>query len=78
MNFPIQIKSDLYNSAKLVANQEERTISQQIHYWAYVGRTCIDNPDLPVSFVVDSLESLKSKEDETENFYRDVKRNKKS
>jgi len=78
MNFPIQIKSDLYNSAKLEATQKERTVSQQIQYWAYVGRACLDNPDLPVSFVIDSLESLKSKEDEMENFYRDVKRNKKS
>jgi hypothetical protein len=70
MNFPIKLKSDLYNSAKLAAKREERTVSQQIQYWAYVGRTCIDNPDLPINFIIDSLESLKTKDDEAELFIR--------
>jgi len=70
MNFPIRIKSDLYNSAKLLAGQEERTVSQQIQYWANVGRARIDNPDLPVNFVVDSLESLKSNDAEIKLFTR--------
>jgi hypothetical protein len=70
MNFPIRIKSDLYNSAKLAAKQEERTVSQQIQYWANVGRACIDNPDLPVNFVVDSLGSLKSNDVEIILFSR--------
>jgi hypothetical protein len=70
MNFPIRIKSDLYNSAKLAAKREERTVSQQIQYWANVGRACIDNPDLPVNFVVDSLESLKSNDVEIKLFTR--------
>ncbi len=70
MNFPIKIKSDLYNSAKLAAKREERTVSQQIQYWANVGRACIDNPDLPVNFVVDSLESLKSNDVQIKLFTR--------
>jgi len=70
MNFPIKIKSELYNSAKLVAGQEERTVSQQIQYWANVGRACIDNPDLPVNFVVDSFESLESNDVEIKLFTR--------
>jgi hypothetical protein len=70
MNFSIRIKSDLYNSAKLAAKQEERTVSQQIQYWANVGRACIDNPDLPVNFVVDSLGSLKSNDVEIILFSR--------
>ena len=70
MNFSIKIKSELYNSAKLAAKQEERTVSQQIQYWANVGKACIDNPDLPVNFVVDSLESLKSNDVEIILFTR--------
>jgi hypothetical protein len=70
MNFSIKIKSELYNSAKSAAKQEERTVSQQIQYWANVGRACIDNPDLPVNFVVDSLESLKSNDVEIKLFTR--------
>jgi hypothetical protein len=70
MKFPIRIKSELYKSAKLVAAQEGNTVSQQIQYWTQVGKACIDNPDLPVNFIVDSLESLKTKEDETKLFTR--------
>ena len=34
-----------------------RTIAGQIEYWALVGRTALDNPDLPVTFVAESLAS---------------------
>ena len=70
MNFPIQIKSELYKSAKIAAAQDGRTVSQQVQYWAKVGKACIENPDLPVNFIIDSLESLKTKDDETELFIR--------
>jgi hypothetical protein len=70
MNFPIWINSNLYKSAKLVAVPGNRTASQQVQYWAQVGRACIDNPDLPVDFVIDSLESLKVLDSEKEFFTR--------
>ena len=35
-----------------------RTIAGQIEYWAKIGRAALDNPDLPVSFVAESLASL--------------------
>jgi hypothetical protein len=70
MNFLIRINSDLYKSAKLAAVPGRRTVSQQVQYWAEVGRACIDNHDLPVNFVIDSLESLKVKESEKELFTR--------
>lgn len=70
MNFPIRIKSELYKSAKLSASRDGRTVSQQVQYWAKVGKACIENPDLPVNFIIDSLESLKTKDDETEHFIR--------
>jgi len=41
-----------------VAAIEHRTIAGQIEFWAEVGKACIDNPDLPVTFVIDSLASL--------------------
>ena len=70
MNFPIQIKSELYKNAKIAAARDGRTVSQQVQYWAKVGKACIENPDLPVNFIIDSLESLKTKDDETELFIR--------
>lgn len=40
------------------AHAEHRTIAGQIEFWAKVGRAALDNPDLPVSFVAESMISL--------------------
>ena len=58
MGMPVRIDDDLYELAKLEAKAEHRTIAGQIEFWAKVGRTAIDNPDLPVSFIAESLASL--------------------
>ena len=60
MSMPVRIEQDLYKRAKKEAAIEHRTIAGQIEFWAQVGRACIDNPDLPVNFVIDSLASLES------------------
>ena len=62
MSMPVRIQPDLYKRAKKEAAIEHRTIAGQIEFWAQVGRACIDNPDLPVNFVIDSLASLGSAE----------------
>jgi len=54
----VRINRDLYEQAKLDAELEHRTIAGQIEFWARVGRAALDNPDLPVSFVAESLASL--------------------
>ncbi|CAN7709067.1 ParD-like family protein [Pseudoduganella sp. LjRoot289] len=54
----IRINQDLYDQAKQDALTEHRTIAGQIEFWARVGRAALDNPDLPVSFVAESLASL--------------------
>jgi hypothetical protein len=58
MGIPVRIDDDLYELAKLEAKAERRTIAGQIEFWATVGRAAIDNPDLPVSFIMDSLASM--------------------
>ncbi len=58
MGMPVRIDDDLYELAKLEAKAEHRTIAGQIEFWAKVGRAAIDNPDLPVSFIIESLASL--------------------
>lgn len=58
MGMPVRIDDDLYELAKLEAKAERRTIAGQIEFWATVGRAAIDNPDLPVSFIMDSLASM--------------------
>jgi hypothetical protein len=54
----IRINKDLYDQAREDAILEHRSISGQIEFWARVGRAALDNPDLPVSFVAESLASL--------------------
>ncbi len=54
----IRIDQKLYDQARSEAVSEHRTIAGQIEYWAKVGRAALDNPDLPVSFVAESLASL--------------------
>lgn len=54
----IRIDRTLYDQARSESVSEHRTIAGQIEYWAKVGRAALDNPDLPVSFIAESLASL--------------------
>lgn len=54
----IRIDQALYDQAKIDAAAEHRTIAGQVEYWANVGRVALDNPDLPVSFIAESLASM--------------------
>ena len=58
MSISIRIDDALYETAKVRAKAEMRSIPQQVAYWAKVGRAALDNPDLPVSFVAESLVSM--------------------
>ncbi len=54
----IRINRTLYEQAKHDAAVEHRSIAGQIEFWARVGRTALDNPDLPINFIAESLASL--------------------
>ena len=54
----IRIDQILYDQAKADAVAEHRTIAGQVEFWAKVGRAALDNPDLPVSFIAESLTSM--------------------
>ena len=55
MGMPVRIDDSLYEDARAHAQAERRTIAGQIEFWAIVGRTALDNPDLPIDFVRDLL-----------------------
>jgi hypothetical protein len=55
MNIAIEIEQALYEQAQKEAEIEQRSIAGQIEFWARLGRTALDNPDLPISFVRDLL-----------------------
>jgi hypothetical protein len=54
----VRIDENLINAARVAAKAEFRTVQGQLEYWAKVGRAALDNPDLPVSFIAESLMSL--------------------
>ena len=55
MGMPVRIDDALYDQARAQAHAERRTIAGQIEFWALVGRTALDNPDLPIDLVRDLL-----------------------
>lgn len=65
MSISIRIDDALYQTAKIRANAEMRSIPQQVSYWAKLGRAALDNPDLPIEFVRDVLVAM---EEESEPF----------
>ena len=64
----IRIDQTLYNQARTEAMAEHRSIAGQVEYWAKVGRAALDNPDLPVSFIAESLASMAEPRDEATDF----------
>jgi len=60
----IRIDKALYDQAKADAASEHRTISGQIEFWAALGRAALDNPDLPVSFIAESLAGMAEPRDQ--------------
>ncbi len=68
MGMPVRIDDTLYEQARTEAQIEQSTIAGQIEYWAMVGRVSLDNPDLPVSFVAESLASMREPREQATPF----------
>lgn len=54
----VRIDKDLVKAARRAGRAETRTVREQIEFWAKVGRAALDNPDLPASFIAESLMSI--------------------
>ena len=68
MSQSIRIDESLHEQAKNYAKAERRTIAGQIEFWARVGRAALDNPDLPVNFMAESLASMAEPREQAEAF----------
>ena len=64
MSVSVRLNEELVQQARNAAKAEHRTMQGQIEFWANVGRVALDNPDLPASFIAESLMSMA--EDKTE------------
>lgn len=66
MSVSVRIDDALVEEARAVAKAEFRTVQGQIEFWAKVGRAALDNPDLPASFIAESLMAMAApREDST-------------
>ena len=54
----VRFDETLVDAARTAAKAEFRTVQGQVEFWAKVGRAALDNPDLPASFIAESLMSL--------------------
>ena len=54
----MRIDESLVGAARVAAKAEFRTVQGQVEFWAKVGRAALDNPELPASFIAESLMSL--------------------
>ena len=62
----MRIDESLVCAARAAAKAEFRTVQGQVEFWAKVGRAALDNPDVPASFIAESLMSLaEPREDST-------------
>ena len=57
MSIAVRISDELYRQAEKSAKAESRTTPLQIQYWAKIGKAALDNPDLPVEFIRDIIDS---------------------
>lgn len=68
MSVAIRIDNELYEEAKRSAEAECRTVPLQVIYWAKIGKAALDNPDLPIEFIRDTLSARKQGEFEPFEF----------
>ena len=55
----VEVDQKLCQDAAIEAAQNHITADEQIEMWARVGRTALDNPDMPVASIQDILTAQK-------------------
>lgn len=55
MSTSVRINDAFYSEAKSQAKAELRSIPNQIEYWARIGKTAIENPDMSIEAIKELL-----------------------
>jgi hypothetical protein len=58
MALAMKLSDDLVADAKTVAAAEHRSVPKQIEYWARIGKAVLENPDLPLRMILDTMLSI--------------------
>ena len=62
MAVAMKLSDDLVEDAKIFAAAEHRSVPKQIEYWARIGKAVLDNPDMPLRVIQDTMLSIKEVE----------------
>ena len=54
----IKLSEPLIEEARPIAQAMNRSVAEQIEYWARLGKVAEENPDLPIPMLQDMLVSL--------------------
>ena len=58
MAIALKLSDDLVEDAKTTAAAEHRSVPRQIEYWARIGKAVLENPEMPLRFIQDTMLSL--------------------
>ena len=61
----VRMDKELFDAASIEGKANYRSAAQQLNLWARVGKNALANPDLPITFIHDTLIA---KEQEKEPF----------
>ena len=62
MSIAIKISDKLVDEAKILSKVENRSITDQIEYWAKIGKIAEENPTLPFRLIREILIGLEELE----------------
>lgn len=51
MSTSIQLSETIVSKAKIISKVSNRSIAEQIEYWAKIGQIAEENPDLTYEFI---------------------------
>jgi DNA polymerase III psi subunit len=66
----INVSEQLVEDAKPFAQAMHRSVSEQIEYWARLGKVAEENPDLPIHMMQDILASIEEVKASNMNVYQ--------
>jgi hypothetical protein len=66
----INVSEQLIEEANPVAQATHRSVSEQIEYWACLGKVAEENPDLPIHMLQDILASIEEVKASNMNVYQ--------
>ena len=51
----LKLSEELIEAAKPHAAAEQRSVPKQIEYWARIGKAVLENPEMPLRLIQDTL-----------------------